>query len=153
MQAYILPIPGWARKAENRNLILPAKKWTVQTCPFVTKLCRLVVHTSTATWPTLSPNGWVSVKICWIFNFGLLDNFHREENVTRGEIHKCLIFSRKHIRLGSDLVKLQYWCVLQVYKVWWQTDKFGLFISWLEVSNFDFQLFVISLESVEYRLA
>ena len=152
MQAYIPPIPGWARKTENRNLRLPAKKWIVQTCPFVTKLCRLVVHTSLATWPSLSPNGWVSVKIWDIYEFPVGTRFLHGENCQGDQSWKSNIFSPKPIRLGSELVKLQYWCVLQVYQVWWQTGKFGLFISRLEVSNFDFQLFVLSLESVEYRL-
>ena len=40
-----------------------------QSCPFELKLSGLEVHTSTATWPSMSENDSFSVKKSWIFDF------------------------------------------------------------------------------------
>ena len=118
MLAYISPIPGWARNAENRNLRFPAEKWTVQTCPFVTKLCRLVAHTSTATWPTLSPNGWFSVKISDICEFPVGHVFFTVKIVKETKVENPTYFHR------NPSVWAQSWssCSTGVY---YKSTKFG----------------------------
>ena len=88
----------------------------------------------------------------WGFSISHLSNLSSRWKMSRWGNRKSSIFPPKLIRFGWNLVKLQYWCVLQVYKVWWQTDKFRLFIFWMEVSNFGFQFFVIGQESLEMGL-